>query len=204
MLQSLNHLCGRLLDSVQHVHISLVLRSPELATVLQVWPHQRWKTQKEYIPQLADNTLPKATKDSLCLLCSRGKFLLIYLNINSTTCLASFLQAIQIRFCISGAIFDIDWLFVTYRLLLLNFAHDGALIRLFPTVFFRKFVQDPVDRRMEGCFHGTGSICHGSEKCSSECSRTQKLITCWKNHTKIYTFYIHPSVSMGRLCSLLN
>jgi len=40
MLQSLNHLCGPLLDSLQHVHVCLVLRNPELDTELQAWPHQ--------------------------------------------------------------------------------------------------------------------------------------------------------------------
>jgi len=34
MLQSLHHLCGPSLDSLQYVHVSLVLRSPELDTVL--------------------------------------------------------------------------------------------------------------------------------------------------------------------------
>ena len=38
MLQSLHHLSGPSLDSLQYVHISLVLGSPALDTVLQVWP----------------------------------------------------------------------------------------------------------------------------------------------------------------------
>ena len=42
VLQHLHHLCGPLLDSLQSVHVSVVLRSPELDTALQVWPHQRW------------------------------------------------------------------------------------------------------------------------------------------------------------------
>ena len=40
MLQSLHHLGGPLLDSLQYVHVSLVLGSPALDTVLQMWPHQ--------------------------------------------------------------------------------------------------------------------------------------------------------------------
>ncbi|PKU46071.1 gamma-aminobutyric acid receptor subunit alpha-4 isoform x1 [Limosa lapponica baueri] len=41
MLQSLHHLCGPLLDSsLQYVHVSLVLRSPKLNTVLQLKLHQ--------------------------------------------------------------------------------------------------------------------------------------------------------------------
>lgn len=39
--QSLYHLCGSSLESLQYVHVSLVQRSPELNTVFQMWPH-RW------------------------------------------------------------------------------------------------------------------------------------------------------------------
>ena len=38
--QPLNHLSGPSLDLLQYVHISFVLRSPELHTALQVRPHQ--------------------------------------------------------------------------------------------------------------------------------------------------------------------
>jgi len=37
MLQSMNQLCGPLLDSLQYVY---VLRNPELDSVIQVWLHQ--------------------------------------------------------------------------------------------------------------------------------------------------------------------
>ena len=40
MPQSLQHLYGPLSDSLQYVHVSLTLESPELGTVLQVWPDQ--------------------------------------------------------------------------------------------------------------------------------------------------------------------
>lgn len=42
MLQSLHHLCVPLLDCLQYYYISLVLRSPVLDTVLQMWPQQGW------------------------------------------------------------------------------------------------------------------------------------------------------------------
>ncbi|PKU38985.1 hypothetical protein llap_10711 [Limosa lapponica baueri] len=41
ILQTLQHLCGPLLGSLQYVHVSLAMDNPELDTVLQVWPHQR-------------------------------------------------------------------------------------------------------------------------------------------------------------------
>jgi len=43
MLQSLNHLCGPVLDSL---HIFLVQRNPELDTALQLSPHWRWTEKK--------------------------------------------------------------------------------------------------------------------------------------------------------------
>lgn len=39
-LQSLCHLHGHILDSFWYDHVFLVLGSPELNAVLQVWPHQ--------------------------------------------------------------------------------------------------------------------------------------------------------------------
>ena len=39
LLQSLNHACGSLWDSLQYAHISLLLGSPEMVT--RLWPHQR-------------------------------------------------------------------------------------------------------------------------------------------------------------------
>ena len=40
VLQSLNHPGGSLLESLQDAHVQLLLRSPKLDTVLQLWPHQ--------------------------------------------------------------------------------------------------------------------------------------------------------------------
>lgn len=42
MLQSLHQLCDLSLDSLQYVHVSLVLGSPELDSALHMWPHQ-WR-----------------------------------------------------------------------------------------------------------------------------------------------------------------
>jgi len=39
ILQSFSHLYGPSLDSLQYVDVSLVFGSPELSTVLQMWPH---------------------------------------------------------------------------------------------------------------------------------------------------------------------
>lgn len=37
--QALQHLCGRLLNSLHYAQLSLVLRGTELATELQMQPH---------------------------------------------------------------------------------------------------------------------------------------------------------------------
>mgnify|MGYP001852875407 CR=1 FL=1 len=50
VLQPLNHFLGPMLDLLQSVHVSLVLRSPQLDTVLQVWPHQSWIERRYHSP----------------------------------------------------------------------------------------------------------------------------------------------------------
>lgn len=39
------------LKYVQYVHVSLVLWSPELNTVLHLWPHQCWIVWKDHLTQ---------------------------------------------------------------------------------------------------------------------------------------------------------
>ena len=72
MLQYLNHLCGPLLGLHHHVHISLVLRNPELDTVLRGWPHQHWVEGKDHLPQSPGNTLSNEAQDADSFLCSKG------------------------------------------------------------------------------------------------------------------------------------
>jgi len=47
MLQSLNYLCSASLDSLQYVHASLVLGSPELDTGLQMWHLNKTEVRAE-------------------------------------------------------------------------------------------------------------------------------------------------------------
>lgn len=42
MLHSLHHLCSLSLDSLQYVHLFLVLGSPEMDSALRLWPYQCW------------------------------------------------------------------------------------------------------------------------------------------------------------------
>lgn len=60
VLQSLNHLCGPWLDSLQCFRVFSVLGSPELAPVLQVCPHQCWVWRKDHLLRPAGNTFPNA------------------------------------------------------------------------------------------------------------------------------------------------
>lgn len=48
MLQSLNHLGGLLLNSLQYVHISQAQWSPELGSVLQAWPQKKLSRRDGY------------------------------------------------------------------------------------------------------------------------------------------------------------
>lgn len=72
MLQSLNHLCGPFLDSLEYVHIFLVLGNPEPGTVLQVWHHQCWVKGKDHFPWTAGGALPNTAQDTISLLCHKG------------------------------------------------------------------------------------------------------------------------------------
>lgn len=56
MFQFLYHLSVPQLDSLQYVCVFLVLRSPELDRVLQVWPHQCWAQRKVRLPPPAGNS----------------------------------------------------------------------------------------------------------------------------------------------------
>ena len=50
VLQSFNHLSGPSLSSLHYVHTCLVVGSPELDTVLQVWPYQCSAEGKGHLP----------------------------------------------------------------------------------------------------------------------------------------------------------
>ena len=67
MLQYLNHLSSSSLDSLQYVHVSLVLGSPELDTLLQMWLLQCWVEGKDHLPWPAGNTPPNAGSQHLLL-----------------------------------------------------------------------------------------------------------------------------------------
>lgn len=63
--KSLHQTHGFLLDSLQYVHVSLVLRSPDEDPLFQVWPHLFWVERS--CP--TDNTLLDTAQDSISLLC---------------------------------------------------------------------------------------------------------------------------------------
>jgi len=75
MFQSLYHLCGLSLDSLQYVHISLILESPVMDKVLQVGSHKSRVEGKDHLPQPAGNTFSSAAQDTICLLCCKGTLL---------------------------------------------------------------------------------------------------------------------------------
>jgi len=75
MLQSFNHLCGPLLDSVQYVHFSLVLGSSELHVALQMGPHQCWVEGKDHRSPPASSTPLDAAQDTISRLCRKDALL---------------------------------------------------------------------------------------------------------------------------------
>lgn len=70
MLKLLHYPTGPLLDSSQYVHVLLILGSPELGKVLQMWPHQCWKDGKDHFCWPTDSLSPNADQNSISFLCS--------------------------------------------------------------------------------------------------------------------------------------
>ena len=75
MLQSLNYLCGLLLDSLQYANASLILGSPELGTAHQVWPYQCWIEGSDHIPWSVGNIPADAAQNSISFLCHNSALL---------------------------------------------------------------------------------------------------------------------------------
>lgn len=59
------------LNSLQYVHVFLVLGSPEVGTPLQLWPHHCWVEGKD-LPHPTGSTSPSAAKDTSNLLGCKG------------------------------------------------------------------------------------------------------------------------------------
>ena len=60
---------------LQNVYASLMLKSSELDTVLQMWPHQSWVKWKDHHSWPAGNTLPNGAQGTISLLYSKGRLL---------------------------------------------------------------------------------------------------------------------------------
>lgn len=73
MLQSLNHLCGPLLDSLHYVHPSFLLGRQKLDTAVQAWPHLCWADRRNHHSWPAGNTSAQAAQE-LVLTHSKGIF----------------------------------------------------------------------------------------------------------------------------------
>lgn len=71
MLQSLNHLCGPLLDSLHYVHPSFLLGRQKLDTAVQAWPHLCWADGRDHHSWPAGNTSAQAAQE-LVLLTARA------------------------------------------------------------------------------------------------------------------------------------
>lgn len=70
MFQFLNYLCDPLLDSLQYVHVPLLLGSPEVDIVLQLWSHQGSGEEKYHPLNLLLRVNISPTTGTLTLFCS--------------------------------------------------------------------------------------------------------------------------------------
>lgn len=61
-----------MLDSLQDVHIYLVLGNSELYLIIQEQSHQCYIKGKDPLSQFAANALPNGKQDSVSLFCSNG------------------------------------------------------------------------------------------------------------------------------------
>jgi len=75
LLQSFHYLDGPSLDSLQYVHVSLLLGGPELDPAIQMWPHQSWGEGKDHLLWSDGNALPNAARNTVCLLSGRSTWL---------------------------------------------------------------------------------------------------------------------------------
>lgn len=75
MTQAFDHLPSPSLDSLQHIHIPLALRSPELHPAPQMWTQQCWVERKDHYSQPAGNALSKGFRNTTHLLYGKGMLL---------------------------------------------------------------------------------------------------------------------------------
>ena len=68
----LRHFCGPALDTIHQVHVSPVLRTPHLDTVLQVRPHQCRAEGKDHLPHPAGHASFDAAQNSVAFLGCEG------------------------------------------------------------------------------------------------------------------------------------
>ena len=69
MSHSSDHFCGPSLDTLQQVHISPVLRTSHLDTILQVRPLQRRVEGQDHLPHPTDLSSFNAAQDMVAFLC---------------------------------------------------------------------------------------------------------------------------------------
>ncbi|KAK4833094.1 hypothetical protein QYF61_027760 [Mycteria americana] len=68
LLQTLHQLCCPSLDSLQHLHVSLVVRGPKLNTAFEVRPHQCPVQGHDHFPSPAGHTISDTSQDAVGLL----------------------------------------------------------------------------------------------------------------------------------------
>ncbi|KAK4823893.1 hypothetical protein QYF61_007958 [Mycteria americana] len=75
VLQTLHQLRCPSLDTLQHLHVSLVVRDPKLNTVFKVWPHQSQVQGQDHFPSPAGHTISDTSQDAVGFLGRLGTLL---------------------------------------------------------------------------------------------------------------------------------
>ncbi|KAK4832178.1 hypothetical protein QYF61_020958 [Mycteria americana] len=75
LLQTLHQLRCPSLDTLQHLHVSLVVGGPELNTAFKVQPHQCRIQGDDHFPSPAGHTIPDTSQDAIGLLGHLGTLL---------------------------------------------------------------------------------------------------------------------------------
>ena len=150
MLQSLDFICGPSKDSLCYVHVSHVLATSELNTLLQVLPPSCGIKGKHHLPQPAGNAVPKAAQDTICLLCSKGA-LLAHVQ-------PGFHQDLQVLFC-EAAFQMCVFQHTSVHQVVLPHVQEFTL----PLVGLREIPFGPFLQPVEGLLEGSTTLRHISQ-----------------------------------------
>ena len=208
MFQSLSHLLGPALNSLQYVDVFLVLGSPELDTLLQVWSLQFWVEGKGHLSWPASDAFPTVVWYTFSLLfhqiplLAHGKF--------------GVHQVAQILYChgvFQPGVLSKSWCLgfllprcTTPHFILLNF------MRFLLAHFYSLFRSLCMAAQLSGVSVTSSSLCHQQFCSVHPTSSTKSFWRCWTRLDPVlipgvhYYFpaYFHSTYPFGTLHLFFN